>query len=171
MATSVLVGYATGYGSTREVAEAVAATLREYALVVDLQPVRSVDTLAEYSAVVIGAPLFIFRWHKDAHRFLKRHHKELMERPVAIFALGPIQDPFNEKEWQDSNAQLDKELAKYPWLTPAAREMFGGKYDPQALRFPLKMFAGDEPASDIRDWKAIRTWASSLGPKLELEPR
>ncbi len=171
MATSVLVGYATSYGSTQEVAEVVASTLDEGEYKVDLLPMRDVNTLAGYNAVVIGAPLFIFRWHKDAHRFLKRHRKELMERPVAIFALGPIQDPYNEKEWQDSNAQLDKELAKYPWLTPVDREMFGGKYDPKVLRFPLKMFAGNEPASDIRDWKAISTWASSLSPKLGLEPR
>ena len=32
----------------------------------------------------------------------------------------------------------------------------------EALRFPLKMFAGAEPASDIRDWDAIQTWAGDL---------
>ena len=32
--------------------------------------------------------------------------------PVAIFALGPINDV--EKEWADARVQLDKELAKYP---------------------------------------------------------
>ncbi len=61
-----------------------------------------------------------------------------------------------------SRRQLDEELAKYPWFKPAALEIFGGKYDPALLRFPLKMFAGKEPASDIRDWEAIRSWASSL---------
>ena len=86
---------------------------------------------------------------------------------MAVFALGPVHDPYDEKEWQDSNAQLDKELAKFPWLKPVAKEMFGGKYDPAKLRFPLKLFAGEEPASDIRDWNAIRAWASSLAAKLE----
>ncbi len=38
MSSSVLVAYATRYGSTQEVAEAVAATLRERAFEVDLQP-------------------------------------------------------------------------------------------------------------------------------------
>jgi menaquinone-dependent protoporphyrinogen oxidase len=167
MSTSVLVAYATRYGSTQEVAEAVAATLRECGLAVDIQPLREVRTLAGYSAVVLGAPLFMFRWHKDALRFLSRHRQALIERSVAVFALGPVHDPYDEKEWQDSDAQLDKELAKFPWLTPDAVEMFGGKYDPAKLRFPINLFAGDEPASDLRDWAAIRAWASNLAAKLE----
>ena len=46
MSPSVLVGYATRYGSTQEVAEAIAAVLREGGLEVDLQPLRTVRTLA-----------------------------------------------------------------------------------------------------------------------------
>jgi menaquinone-dependent protoporphyrinogen oxidase len=162
MSSLVLVGYATRYGSTQEVAEAVAATLRECGLEVDIQPLSKVRTLAGYSAVVLGAPLFMFRWHKDAFRFLSRHREALKERPVAVFALGPTHDPYDGKEWQDSRDQLDNELAKFPWFKPAALEMFGGKYDPAYLRFPLKMLAGKEPASDLRDWTAIRAWAADL---------
>lgn len=167
MSTLVLVGYATRYGSTQEVAEAIAAALRESGLAVDLQPMRQVRTLAGYRAVVLGAPLYMFRWHKDALRFLSRHRKALTERPVAIFALGPVHDPYDEEEWQDSRDQLDKALAEFPWLTPVALEIFGGKYDPAKLRFPIRLFAGEEPASDLRDWTAIRTWASNLAAKLE----
>ncbi|MBN1996684.1 flavodoxin domain-containing protein [candidate division KSB1 bacterium] len=167
MSTIVLVVYATRYGSTREVAKAIGAELRGNGLEVDVRPVREVRSLTGYSAVVLGAALYMFRWHRDARRFLSRHRKALLERPVAIFALGPTHDPHDEKEWQDSNAQLDKTLAKFPWFKPVAREMFGGKFDPNSLRFPLKWFAGAEPASDIRDWKAIRVWANKLVEKLE----
>jgi menaquinone-dependent protoporphyrinogen oxidase len=109
----------------------------------------------------------MFHWHKDALRFLSRHREALTKRPVALFALGPVHDPHDEKEWQDSWTQLENELDKFPWLTPVAIEMFGGKYDPDKLRFPLKMFAGKEPANDVRDWAAIRAWASDLAAKLD----
>ena len=45
MSASVLVGYATRYGSRQEVAEAVAATLRGCGLEVDIQSMRKVRTL------------------------------------------------------------------------------------------------------------------------------
>ena len=162
MSTSILVAYATRYGSTQEVAQAIASILRESGLVVDQKPLREVRSLEAYRAVVLGAPLFMFRWHKDTHKFLSRHQKALQTLPVAVFALGPVHDPHDDKEWADSRTQLDKELAQYPWFAPIALEIFGGKYNPEALRFPLKMFAGAEPASDIRDWDAIQTWAGDL---------
>jgi menaquinone-dependent protoporphyrinogen oxidase len=166
MSTSVLIGYATRYGSTQEVAEAVAATLREAGLAVEIQPMRQVRTITGYSAVVLGAPLIMFHWHKDALGFLSRHRQALLLLPVAVFALGPVHDPHDAQEWQDSRAQLDKELAKFPWFKPVALEMFGGKFDPALLRFPLNKLAGPAPASDIRDWQAIRLWASNLAALL-----
>ena len=162
MTEKLLVAYATRYGSTQEVAQAVAETLHEGGMEVDLQPLHEVRTLAGYRAVVMGAPLFMFHWHKEALSFLSRHRAALLERPVAVFVLGPVHDPHDAQEWQDSRTQLDKELVKFPWFKPVALEMFGGRYEPSKLRFPLKMFAGAEPASDIRDWAAIRSWAEGL---------
>ena len=184
MSASILVTYATRYGSTQEVAEAIAATLRENGLEVELQPMRKVRTLEGYHAVVLGAPLYIGSWHKDAQRFLSRHREALMQQPpesirpesirVAIFTLGPTHS--DEKEWQGSRAMLDKELSKYPWLAPVALELFGGKYDPAKLRFPDSLLARlpaspihNMPASDARDLAAIRAWAGNLAAKLQLK--
>ena len=165
MADSVLVAYATRYGSTQQVAEAIAETLREQGLEVDTRSMRQVHKLAGYRAVVLGAPLYMFRWHKDARRFLSRHRYTLTERPVAIFALGPFTTG-DEKEWESSHEQLDKELSEFPWLTPVTLEVFGGKFDPARIRFPHKLFMHQVPAIDLRDWMAIRAWASNLNVKL-----
>lgn len=165
MSISILVGYVTNYGSTREVAENIAVTLREHGFLVDVQPLREVHTLTGYKAVIVGAPLYMFHWHKDAVRFLTRHREALVERPVAIFTLGPVRDPHDEKEWQDARAQLTKDLDRFPWLKPIACEIFGGRLDPASLHFPFRMFAGKMQASDLRDWAAIHTWTEELVTK------
>jgi menaquinone-dependent protoporphyrinogen oxidase len=170
MSFTVLVGYATRYGSTQEVAEAIATAFRERGLAADVRKLRDVRSIEGYGAAVLGAPLMMFHWHKDARGFLSRHRKALQDMPVAVFALGPVHSPHDEKEWRDSRAQLDKNLAKFPWFKPVAIEMFGGKFDPAGLRFPLNKLAGKEPASDIRDWKAILAWAGSLTSKFESRP-
>ena len=169
MSTLVLVGYASSYGSTQEVAEVVAATLREQGVEVDLQPIREVQSLASYSAVVLGAPLYMFHWHKAALRFLARYQSILSGGlPVAIFAGGPIGSGV-EKEWQEVRRELDQELAKFPWLKPVSVQLIGGKFDPARLRFPYKLLPALRrmPASDLRDWKAIRAWASNLAVQLQ----
>lgn len=169
MAINVLVAYASTHGSTQEVAEAVAATLREHGLAVDLQPARNVCTLEGYSAVVLGAPLYMFHLHKDALRFLSQHQKALTGGlPVAIFAGGPFASG-DEKEWQEVRKQLDQELAKFPWLRPVAVEVIGGKFDPARLHFPWNLIPAlrQMPPSDLRDWEAIHRWASILAAQLQ----
>ncbi len=171
MLDSILVTYATRYGSTREVAEQIAATLREAGLKVDVHPVREVPKLAGYRAVVLGAPLYIGSWLKPAQKFLEQNQEALARLPVAIFSLGPTRA--EDLDDPEVGAQLGQQLAKYPWLKPVAAELFGGKYDPAGLRFLDGLLAKlpasplyQLPASDARDWDAIRAWAGGLAATL-----
>ncbi len=159
---NVLLAYATRNGSTQQVAEAVAASLREAGAQVTVRPARAAraaraaqppraarETVAGYDLIVLGAPVYSGRWHRDAHRFLKRHRRELAAVPVAVFALGPRND--TAEAWQRCRAQLDRALAKHGWLTPAAVTVFGG-VDPPGR--------GGRPRRDLRDWQAIDAWAA-----------
>jgi menaquinone-dependent protoporphyrinogen oxidase len=168
MENKVLVAYASTNGSTQEIAETIAAELGKNGVTVDLQLMRKVQSLQEYRAVVLGAPLYIMHWHKEALKFLPRHRQALMERPVAIFASGPSFKG-DEAECQEVRRQIKQELAKFPWLTPLAVEIMGGRFDPAKLHFPLNLIPAlkNMPANDLRDWTAIRAWASDLAGKLQ----
>ena len=75
MTKDVLVTYATTCGSTQEIAESITDTLKESKLSVDILPARNVKSLDGYRWVVLGAPLYMFRWHADAHHFLKKFRR------------------------------------------------------------------------------------------------
>ncbi len=162
MPAKVLVAYASVSGSTREVAEAVAAVLREGGSEVDLEEARAVRNVAGYDAVVLGAALYMFHVHRAARGFLRRHARELARRPWAVFALGPFNDA--EAEWQKARTDLDTELAKHRDLKPVARAVFGGRFDPLKLRPPWTFIPALKklPPADVRDWAAIRGWAAEL---------
>ena len=161
-ARSVLLAYASRYGSTQEVAEAIASRLRAAGFQVELQPMREVKGLDNYAAIVLGAAIYNTRWHPDAHQFVSQHQKVLRQRPVAIFALGPLST--SEAAMQRSRRQLAKALGQYPWLKPVALEVFAGKLDPAKLGFFERL---GTTASDHRNWEAIRRWADALPAQLE----
>jgi len=154
---TVLVAFATRHGSTREVAESIACTLKAFAADVEFGEAREVRSqpghgpgqARRWTLVVLGAPLYSGRWHRDAHRFLRRHRKELAGVPVAVFGMGPRND--DVLAWERSRTQLDRALAKHSWLTPTAVMVFGG-VDPPDKR----------PRRDLRDWTKIDAWAASI---------
>ena len=153
MSPSVLIAYATKHGSTEEVAEAMAQALRERGVRADVRPARKVTELGSHGLVVLGAPLYSGKWHRDAHRFLKNNREALSHLPVAVFALGP-RSPQAEGGWPRCRAQLDRALAKHSWFGPACVELFGGVDPPRKNR----------DRRDQRDWATIRHWAVGLIP-------
>ena len=169
MTPSLLLVYATNSGSTLEVAQSAAITLRECGFSVDLQPAKQVRSLSGYDAVVLGAPLYMFHWHADAKKFLSRQRSALAELPLAIFALGPFHN--KEDELTSARESLDKELANFSWLKPVSIAVFPGKFDPAALRFPYNLIPAlkNMPPSDERDWEAIRIWAKALAEEMKVK--
>ena len=69
--------------------------------------------------------------------------------------------------------QLEKALAKRPWLTPVSAQMFVGAYDPARLRLADRLLTM-LPASplhglgahDDRDWTAIDEWSETVARAL-----
>jgi menaquinone-dependent protoporphyrinogen oxidase len=162
--SKILVAYATIHGSMQEIAEVVASLFREKGMAVDLLTLKNVKTLDGYQAVVMGAPLYMFHWHKDARRFLSRFQKDLQTGlPVAVFAGGPF-GAGDEKEWSEVRRQVDQELAKFPWFKPVSVELVGGKFDAAQLKFPYNLIPAMKqiPANDLRDWEKIKGWAAEL---------
>lgn len=174
MEGKVLVAFASKYGSTQEVAEAVAAVLREEGMEVDLLPARGVRSLDGYSAVVLGAPFYIGSLLKDAQQFLTRHQEPLTRLPVALFTLGPTKT----EDYEGTLGQIDEMLKKLDWFRPVIVQMFGGKLDPAKLRFPDSLLTKlpasplhNMPFMDIRDWEAIRDWARKVAGILQASPQ
>lgn len=160
MASKILVAYASKHGTTREVAESIAATLREQHLDVAIEEAAHVRDIALYDALVVGGGLYMGKWHSDAQHLLKRHRHELAGKRLAVFGMGP--DSLEPAKVAESRKQLDRALAAIPELEPIAVTIFGGALKPETWRFPFNKL----PAFDARDWDAIHSWAMDLAAKL-----
>lgn len=58
--------YATKYGATAEIAEKIGEVLRQAGLPTDVLPVKQVDDLTPYTAIILGSAVYIGKWRKEA---------------------------------------------------------------------------------------------------------
>jgi menaquinone-dependent protoporphyrinogen oxidase len=157
---TVLIAYASRHGTTHEVADAIAQTLEALGLAVVVEEAGHVREISDFDAIIIGGGLYMGKWHADARRLLKRHRRDLAQKRLAVFAMGP--DSLDEAKVTESRNQLERALAATPELEPIAAAIFGGALKPENWRFPLNRM----PAFDARDWNAITSWAQEIATKL-----
>jgi len=165
MTSRILVAYVSRKGSTAEIAQAVGKELVSAGYTVDVAEAKTVRTVEGYSAVVIGAPMYMGSIEGEAGKFVKRFSERLAHLPVAAFAVGMAPASHDAKKVEESMKALSASLAP---LTPVAATMFAGRLDPTKLSFIQRKMTEfvKSPMGDFRDWNAIAAWARELPKKM-----
>ncbi|HEU5104547.1 MAG TPA: flavodoxin domain-containing protein [Solirubrobacterales bacterium] len=166
---TVLVAYASKRGSTAEIAETVAATLRREGLGVCLERCDQVRSLENYDAVVLGSAVYMKRWRGDARDFLKKHKKALRQKPFWVFSSGPVGDPAEDNpDW----VEPPKLAEKVEDLGGRGHVVFGGCLPAEPKGFMEKAMVEGVPKEyrDRRDWGEIRGWAKQVASELVAVP-
>jgi menaquinone-dependent protoporphyrinogen oxidase len=166
---TVLVAYSSKRGSTAEIAETVAATLRREGLGVCLESVDAVDCLDRFDAVVLGSAVYMKRWRGDAKHFLKKHRKALRQMPFWVFSSGPVGDPAkDDPEWMEP----PKLAERVEEMGGRAHVVFGGCVPAAPQGFMERAMAEEVPKEfrDRRDWDEIRGWTQQIAAELAAVP-
>jgi menaquinone-dependent protoporphyrinogen oxidase len=163
MTASVLVAYASRYGSTAGIAEAIGEILRERGLTTDVRRADDVREIADYDTVVVGSGVYMGRWDGAAVGFLKRFEHDLARRPTWLFSSGPTGGDVK------AEARMAATLAEQPdppgniakvakRIGPRDHRTFAGRVGEDMGGF----FARWIPKGDWRDFDAVRAWAATI---------
>jgi len=177
-----IIVYGTTFGATKGTSEEIARILREQNLdvkVVNAQD-EKVKDISDYELIIVGSSLANCRWNKEAEDFLKKFHKELRNKKLALFVSSV--NPIAEREGNTEEIAklrkiaLEDKISKYG-LSPIAMGIFGGILNYNKMGFIARKsmeiafksrlqsngFREVEPGVyDLRDWKAIRNWTQEL---------
>lgn len=160
MSARVLVAYATKLGSNAEVAETIAAVLRDGGHRAAAQPVRQVRSLDDWDAVVLGSAIYAAHWQRDARRFVDRFRDALAVRPLWLWSSGPLDEQLARARLPISAhaTEITHGLGARDHRTFGGRLAADAPIDPQVLT--------THPIGDFRDWDAIRAYAEEIGAAL-----
>ena len=165
----VLVGYASRFGSTRDIAMRIAERVRADGHDVDVHSVGDISNIAPYDAVVFGSGVYDGSWTAEATNLIRQHATVLSHKPVWLFSVGsfgdrhPIVGALIRKEPKEIN---EFEQA----LHPRDYRVFAGVIDldhwPAWGRLLFKALGGH--AGDNRQWSQIDSWAEEI--RREIRP-
>lgn len=161
MPARVLVAYASKLGSTAEIAEAIAQTLRDSGYDAAAKPARDVMSLEGWDAVVLGSALYSAYWQRDARRFVERFRDQLKARPLWLFSGGPLDRRLagEDQPITPDGAQLTAGLGARSHRT------FGGRLLPDADVAPQVLQT--HRFGDFRDWQKIVDYGYRIGRELD----
>ena len=161
MTERILVAYATRYGSTAEVAEAIGEELRRSGADVDVRPVSEVRDLSPYRAAVIGSPIYMGKWLPESQIFIERNQQRLRTIPVAYFAVGLTVTDRSPEILRKAEASMD---AVRMLVNPVEVGIFPGRLESGGLSFTdrtiIKMIRAK--TGDFRDVQVVRAWAQAV---------
>jgi menaquinone-dependent protoporphyrinogen oxidase len=166
-----LVTYASRFGSTEGVAQAIGKTLSENGMNVDVLPMREVKDLSAYQGVVAGSAINAGAWLPEAMQFMQTHRAELARKPFAAFLVCMTLTMKNGEQyrrhvttWLDPVRVLVKPISEGLFaggLNISRIPSFGDR-----LKFRMSVLFGVWMEGDHRDWNAIQKWALELKPLL-----
>jgi len=167
----ILVTYASGYGSTAEVAQEIAKCLSETGATATIHQLPFVENLDQFDAVIIGSPIRYDRWMPDARNFVITNQELLSNLPIAFFFNCLTLVRLTDETKRKANQYADKLFALSPQVKPISVGQFAGVLDyskmPFFLSLVFKIFGSimGLPEGDYRDWSAIHRWTQDVAIK------
>ncbi|MFE1248305.1 flavodoxin domain-containing protein [Streptomyces sp. NPDC058735] len=165
---TVLVGYATVHGSTREIAERIGSGLRAAGVEAEVRPLGAVDDAGGYEAFVLGSAVHGQKWLEAGRDFVRRDPIASGSRPVWLFSVGmpgALRGPW-KRLIRFEVPTLEKDLAM-PFAARGHR-LFSGVIRPGQLtrggRLVFRLMGCRY--GDHRDWREIDAWAGEIAGAL-----
>ena len=88
----MLIGYASRFGSTQDIAIRIADTVRARGHLVDVRSADEIWDFDHYDAVVFGSGVYEGSWTTEATELMRRHAVVLARKPVWLFSVGSFGD-------------------------------------------------------------------------------
>jgi len=167
MEKRLLVAYASKYGSTGGVADAIGKELCSKDVAADTVLIKNANNIGSYHGVIIGGAVYMGKWMSEAVDFVKQNKDILCKVPVAYFLVGMTLARHPEKR-AEVLSYMDPILKAVPEMKPVGIGTFAGAMDYNNLSWINKkiMKSKGSPEGDFRDWNAIRSWAGDLASRL-----
>ncbi|MBN2734151.1 MAG: flavodoxin domain-containing protein [Methanomicrobiaceae archaeon] len=161
MQKKILVAFATRYNSTKEIAEFIAAILKEDGYDADSKNMLNIKDIDNYDFIIAGSAIQMGKWLPEARDFMQMHKNYLNKVPLFVFSCGITLNTPDENATRKALFATD-EIQQY--VNPKEIGLFAGKLDENSLcdsDRELIILAKPE-CGDFRNLDAVKKWIKNI---------
>jgi menaquinone-dependent protoporphyrinogen oxidase len=168
----VLVAYASMFGSTGGVAEAIARCFCAAGYAADVRLLENAGDLSRYKAVIIGSPARSEAWLPKTVEFVRANAPVLSGMPVAYFLTCLTLTRPTPINIRYVSGWFEPVLTAIPEVRPVGIGCFAGVLDYSKMPFSIgavtryKMWSKGVEEGDYRNWAQIEAWAGNLAARV-----
>lgn len=177
---SVLIVFASRFGSTDEIAHEIAEELeKKHKTLTQVHNLRDgvkIPSLDEFDGIIVGSGIKMGRWTKESYKFLKQNHIALNNKVLGLFVSSG--EAANPKTHAEARVKYLEEIMERTGVKADMIEAFGGIIDfsssstysfleKKTIQKLARSIEGgitidDDKMNDFRDWELIRNWAKDF---------
>ncbi|MEE4194090.1 MAG: flavodoxin domain-containing protein [Anaerolineae bacterium] len=168
MSKKVLIIYGSWLGSTKQIADALAESMRAEGAAVDVLTGKEVKGVDGYDGVIIGSAVRMGGLHNGMKRPVRKFASQLKDMPVAGFVgCGGVENEEGKSLEAEVKAYLTKFTDTIPGLKLIDIKPIAGVILLENARGLMKLMAKSLTQAanyrgDQRDWDAIAAWAKEM---------
>lgn len=171
---SVLVAYASAYGSTAEIAQYIGGVLEDRGYNVSVQNVNNIQNITPYNQFILGSAVHHGLWLREMTGFVQRHRDILYHKSVYVWLTCMR---VLEEDGYDHvlNHYFRPELMRN--VPVKGITAFAGRLDLKEIDWSQRWTLGlqydgaktpENLRGDYRDWKAISTWVQQITTEFDI---
>lgn len=176
---SVLIVFASRFGSTDEIAHEIAEELEKHKIHTEILNLRDgvkIPSLEEFDGIIVGSGIKMGRWAKESLKFLKQNHIALNRKVLGLFVSSG--EAANPKTHAETREKYLEKVMERTGVKADMIEAFGGIFDfsstspysfleKKIIQKLAKSIEGgiimdEDKLNDFRNWELIRNWANNF---------
>ncbi|UCG04482.1 MAG: hypothetical protein JSW11_10965 [Candidatus Heimdallarchaeota archaeon] len=176
---SVLIVFASRFGSTDEIAHEIADELERHKILTKVHNLRDgvkTPSLEDFDGIIVGSGIKMGRWTKESYKFLKENQNKLNSKVLGLFVSSG--EAANPKTYTEARRKYLERMMGKTGVKADITEAFGGVFDfssdstysfleKKIIQRLAKSVEGgividDYKMNDFRDWELIRKWAKEF---------
>jgi menaquinone-dependent protoporphyrinogen oxidase len=157
---NILVTFASRHGSTRAIAETIAAELEARGHHTVYLEISNVETLDGFDAVVAGSGVYLGRWRAPAPAFHAPLHLDRATPPTSRLS--------SRANGEQAAAEPQDVTARRDQIRLVEHRSFAGSLELASLGLGERLMSRivGSAEGDFRDWGEIRAWARDIANAL-----